>query len=195
MLTLKNLESFMQLLHSVEKVKRVARLPDATEYSNTAAHSFQLALLAWYIVSSEKLELNLEKILTYALAHDLVEAYSGDTFAFDTEGQVSKKEREAEALMRIENEFPEYPQLINTIHEYELRENPESIFVYALDKLIDPLNSSMETTQSIWKDHSISQKQMHEYKDTKIAPSPLIAKYWNELTQKLSDNKAFFFND
>lgn len=193
MLTLKNLESFMRLLHAAQNVKRIARIPNEKQYSNTGEHTFELALLAWYICSSEKLDLDIEKVLQYALAHDIVESYSGDTPVFDVEGQKTKAAREADALVRIENEFPEFPHLTQTIHEYERRDTPESVFVYALDKLIDPLDASMETTQSIWKDNNMTYEQLRAYKDQKIALSPVIQKYWEELSTKLNDNKDFFF--
>jgi putative hydrolases of HD superfamily len=194
MISLQNLESFMHLLHKVENVERVARIPDEKEYRSTAEHSFELALLAWYVASSQKLDLDLGKVLRYALAHDVIEAYSGDTPAFDPEQQKTKVLREAEALQRIEKEFPEFSDISATIHEYEERNTPESKFVYALDKLIDPLNASMETTQSIWKEMDVSYAQFLEYKSSKIAHSPDVEIFWNQLKEKLELKKDFFFN-
>jgi len=195
MLTLQNLGAFMSLLHATQRVKRVSRLPDEKEFRNTGEHTFELALLAWYICSAEKLELNIEKVLKYALAHDIVEAYSGDTPISNLEGQKTKADRESAALVRIEQEFPEFRELTKTIHEYEKRDNPESKFVYALDKLIDPLDASMETSQSIWKDIGMSFAKLRNYKDPKVALSPQVEGYWNELMQKLTFKKEFFFHD
>ena len=185
----------MALLHAAQRIKRISRLPDEKEFRNTGEHTFELALLAWYICSSEKLELNIEKVIKYALAHDIIEGYSGDTPIFDTEGQKTKAAREEAALLRIEKEFPEFPEFTQTIHEYEKRDNAESRFVYALDKLIDPLDASMETTQSIWKDMNMSYSQLRNYKDTKVAHSPEVEVYWKELVQKLTDKKDFFFHE
>jgi putative hydrolases of HD superfamily len=193
MLTLEHLEGFMRLLHAAQRVKRVARIPNEKENRNTAEHTFELALLAWYIVSSQKLDLDLSKVLSYALAHDLIEAYSGDTYAFDTESQKTKAAREAAALSRIESEFPEFEELTQTIHAYEVREDRESKFVYALDKLIDPLNAGMETEQSIWKDLNVSYDQFYTYKDAKISNSPEVRVFWVALCEKLTNNKDFFF--
>jgi len=183
----------MRLLHAAQRVKRVARIPNEKENRNAAEHTFELALLAWYIVSSQKLDLDLEKVLSYALAHDLIEAYSGDTYAFDTESQKTKAAREAAALARIESEFPEFEELTETIHAYEAREDKESKFVYALDKLIDPLNAGMETEQSIWKDLNVSYDQFYAYKDAKISNSPEVRVFWVALCEKLNSNKDFFF--
>jgi putative hydrolase of HD superfamily len=185
----------MSLLHAAQRIKRISRLPDEKEFRNTGEHTFELALLAWYICSSEKLPLNIEKVLKYALAHDIIEGYSGDTPIFDIEGQKTKAAREAAALLRIEEEFPEFQEFTETIHEYEKRDNPESKFVYALDKLIDPLDASMETTQSIWKDMNMSYTELRNYKDHKIAISPEIEPYWTELMEKITAKKEFFFHE
>src|SRR6185369_10253674 len=144
---LEDLEQFVRLLHEVERVRRVARRPDEKQMTSTADHSFELAMVCWYIASTHKLDVEYAKVLKYALAHDLVEAYAGDTPNHDQEARKTKAGREAEALRRLEEEFGEFPDLLETIHEYELRETPEAKLVYAADKLIDPLTAGMETTQ------------------------------------------------
>lgn len=192
--SLEKLEKFVRLLHEVQRVKRVARRPDESEMTSTAEHTFELAMTCWYVVAIHKLELDLEKVLSYALAHDLIEAYAGDTPVYDEEGQKTKAKREADALARIESEFPEFGELVYTIHEYEKRETPESKFVYAVDKLIDPLNSSMEETQSIWKDYDVSFTQLMEYKTPKIAQSQAVVPYWDLLVKKIQTRQDFFFD-
>lgn len=191
---IENLEKFMNLLHEVERVKRVARRPNEKEVTNTAEHTFELALLCWYIVSVQKLNLNLEKVLKYALAHDIIEAYAGDTPIHDEEAKMTKATREAAALAQIEHEFSEFTDLLLTIHEYECRDNPESQFVYATDKLVDPINISMEKTQSMWKEYNISWDTLIKNKTEKIALSTVIQTYWNQLIKKLESRKSFFFD-
>lgn len=195
MLTLSDLESFMRLLHATQNTERRGRIPDEQKWRNTAEHTFELAMLAWYVASVQKLPLDLKKVLSYALAHDIIEAYAGDTPITDAEASKTKAAREEAALERIEKEFPEFEELTNVIHAYERREDAESRFVYALDKLVDPLNASMEETQSIWKDLNMTYEQMRAYKDPKIACCDDVVPFWNELTQKLTSKKGFFFHE
>jgi putative hydrolase of HD superfamily len=195
MSSLEQLEDFVRFLHAVQRFKRIARRPDEKERTNTAEHTFMLAMVCWYIASANKLKLDYHKILKYALAHDVIEAYSGDTPAYDVEGQKTKTAREAAAVEKIKQEFPEFSELTATIHEYEERATPEAKFVYATDKLVDPLDASMETTQSIWKDTGVSWETLISYKTPKIAASDAVVPYWNELVKKLEDKKDFFFND
>lgn len=193
--SLKDLEKLVTLLHEVERVKRVARRPDEREATNTAEHSFELVVLCWYIATVNKLDLNLEKVLKYAIAHDIVEAYAGDTPIHDEEAKKTKVERESRALERLEKEFPEFPELINILHEYERKDLPEARFVYAADKLIDPLNISMETKQSLWKEHDISFDTLIKHKKDKISYNDTILEYWNKLIKKIEAKKEFFFHN
>lgn len=82
--------------------------------------------------------LDLGKVSQYALVHDLVEAYAGDTTIWaSVEEHASKAEREEEALRLIEERFGRrFPWIDQTIKKYELFDEPESCFVYALDKII-----------------------------------------------------------
>ncbi len=191
---LENLEKLARLMHNVERVKRVARRPDEQEWTNTAEHTFELAMMCWYIVTLHKLDFNMEKVFKYALAHDIVEVYAGDTPVFDDEALKTKHEREAAALERLEKEFPEFSDFTALIHEYEARETPEARFVYATDKLLDPLNSSMETTQSIWKDVNMSLEKVVEVKRGKVTLHDVIAAYWVKLLAKIEARKEFFFH-
>ncbi|HUO50298.1 MAG TPA: HD domain-containing protein [Candidatus Paceibacterota bacterium] len=184
----------MRLLHDVERVKRVARRPDEREMTNTAEHTFELALVCWYIIAVNKLNLDLEKVLRYALAHDVIEAYAGDTPAYDKEMQKTKAAREHAALERIEKEFPEFQDFTSVIHEYESRATPEARFVYATDKIVDPVNASMEETQSIWKEFNISLETLVAHKNPKVALSEHVVPLWDELVRKLETKRGFFFH-
>lgn len=191
---LEGLEKFMRLLHGVRKIKRADKHPNETTRINTAEHTFEVALACWYIAGTNNLALNFEKILKYALAHDIIEGYAGDTPMFDTEAQKTKASREIAALERVSEEFPEFPDLIETIHEYESRKTSEARFVYAVDKLVDPVNAGMEEILSIWKEVGMSRETLVNYKKDKIAQSEIVVPYWNALLEKLDSKKEFFFD-
>ena len=195
MVSLEQLENFMRLLHAAQNVERVARIPNETKWRSTAEHTFELAMFCWYLSSANKLELDQGKILKYALAHDIVEAYAGDTPVYDTEGRKSKDDREKRALQKIQDDLGEFPELIETIETYESQLDPESKFVYAADKLIDPLNYSMDTRSSIWKEKGMTYSQVRNYKDSKVAQSKDVEHYWHALCAKIESKKDFFFNE
>lgn len=54
--------------------------------------------------------------------------------------QILKEQREHEAMERIRTEFPQAHPLWSRVEEYEKREDEESKFVYALDKVLPVIN-------------------------------------------------------
>lgn len=103
---------------------------------NDIEHSLTVALLCWYIHDRHKVDLDISKILKYALTHDFVERYAGDvnTYASDAARQQKIKD-EAVALARLSTEFSEFPDLISSMNDYESRQDEEALFVWTVDKM------------------------------------------------------------
>ena len=192
MSSLESLLQFVHFTHLTHKVERVARIPGETRYANTVEHSYQLTLLAWYLIEKERLPLNKDLVIKYALVHDLVETYAGDTYAHGTEGKDSKVQREHEAQKRIAVEFPEFKDLHTYIEAYELKQDPESRFVYALDKLIDPVNIYLENGK-LWHEKKVTLQEVLDYKTEKIAVDPTVSKYFTELVVLFREKEDILF--
>ncbi|MEI6887489.1 MAG: HD domain-containing protein, partial [bacterium] len=154
---LTKLLSFTKFTHSFQKIERRIFATGLNRNENDLEHSGQLALVAWYFIDSSKLKLNTEKVIKYALAHDLVETYAGDTYFYskDKKIQESKVQREKNALVRIKKEFPDFKEIEKIITKYEEKSDPESRFVYALDKIIPVLNIYLDEGRS-WKRDNVS---------------------------------------
>jgi len=112
---------FVNFTHEFREVIRVARSPYAKRFENDTEHSYQLAMVAWFLVEQDKLNLNKELCFMYALAHDLVEIYAGDTFCFDKNKVSSQHQRERQALIKIKKRFPKFKNLSKTIQDYKQR--------------------------------------------------------------------------
>jgi putative hydrolase of HD superfamily len=76
---LSELLNFSKILNAFQKVERVVRVPQSEKRENDVEHSYQLAMLAWYLADSNGLSLDKNLLLRYALVHDFVEVYAGDT--------------------------------------------------------------------------------------------------------------------
>ena len=87
------------------------------------------------------------KIAQYALVHDLVEGYAGDTPNFhsqNTELLKEKEKKEQAALDRIAEEFEDsFPWILDAIRKYEKLEEPEARFVKAIDKLMPKITNML----------------------------------------------------
>ena len=128
--------------------------------------------------------------------HDLVEVYAGDTYFYSTdEAHVAgKHEREEDARQRIEKEFPEFADLHIVISEYEKRKDPESRFVYALDKIQPVVNIYLDNGR-LWKERHVTLAMLIEKKKDKVLLSPEIEEYFNELVVILKEKEAELFLD
>lgn len=103
---------------------------------NDIEHSFTVALLCWYIHDRYEIDLDIAKILKYALAHDFVERYAGDVNTYaSVEDRQQKVKDEAAALVRLSTEFSAFPDLVSKMSDYELRHDEESLFVWTVDKM------------------------------------------------------------
>ena len=183
---------FVNFTHEFREVVRIARSPNSKRYENDAEHSYQLAMVAWFLIEQDKLKLNKKKCLMYTLSHDLVEIYAGDTYIFDKKKVSTQRKREKEALRKIKKRFPSFKSLIKVIEGYEKRKDAESRFVYALDKIITPIQIYLEDGK-LWHQHKISYDQVIKHKNTKILVSKNVNKYWQELLQEFTKNKKKLF--
>jgi 5'-deoxynucleotidase YfbR-like HD superfamily hydrolase len=118
-------------------VNRITYHPDGITPESDTDHTVMLGLAACALADGTGLDVGL--VAQYALVHDLVEVYAGDTAtlrALPEREKASKREREEEAFWRIEREFTALPWLAQTIAAYEGLTSPEARFVKALDKLL-----------------------------------------------------------
>ena len=128
----------------------------------------------------------------YALAHDLVEVYAGDTYIYDNNRKFSKEKREKEAIIKIRKRFANFKNLIKVIEKYERKEDEESKFIYALDKIIPPLQIYLEDGK-LWHEKKVSLVDVFKNKNKKIALSVPLKVYWDELSRLLIRNKKKLF--
>lgn len=139
----KRIYRFFEFLDAFRQIERIIYVDREKNKENDVEHSYQLAMMGWYIAQTENLDMNMDRIIRYALVHDLVEVHAGDTLPFTRgqDGDVLKQANEAAALERIKREFHEFPELTQWIELYEHKRDEESRFVYALDKMIATMNN------------------------------------------------------
>ena len=137
------LEFYQKLLIQYMKFRRDMPFPTESERDETdGEHAFTLAMIALSL--NERLRRNLDsgKIAKYALIHDLVEVHAGDTSVKAPEDEhVLKETREIEAYQKIKEDFATtFPWVHEMIAAYEEKSDPESKFVYIVDKYAGALS-------------------------------------------------------
>lgn len=171
-----------KLLAQFNQVERVAHRDHLGKFvrENDTEHSYNLAITAWFLAEWFP-ELDKNKVIAYALIHDLVEVYAGDTYIYGTEEELnSKAEREAESLKRLEEEWADFKDMTTAIADYETKETPEARFVYALDKLMPVMLIYIHNGYS-WKENNVTVKMLHDAKHDKVKLSPEILPYFEQL--------------
>ncbi len=124
-----------ELLAQMAQIKRGTKLPNG-EFEPDSHHAFSLALIAYQVCASENLQLDTEKVVLYALAHDLLEIITGDedTLHATPDQLADKQSREQQALTEFDTVFARYPALRQAMYDYEKLDTPEAATVFVLDK-------------------------------------------------------------
>jgi len=191
---LQKLLGFAKILNEFQRVERVIRVKDNERFENDVEHSYDLAMLSWYILTTMETVLDRDRVIRYALIHDFLEVYAGDTYNFSTDAAhvASKHEREAAAVIKLRETVSEFTELHEAIDAYEKRDDAESRFVYALDK-IDPIIQTYLDDGRIWKEKNITLGMVYENKKDKVALSPEIKAYFDEFMMLLRKEEASLF--
>lgn len=121
------------------QVDRVTYHPDRITPESDTDHTVMLALIAPAFAAEFLPQLDAGEVTQFALVHDLVEAYAGDTPTLKINGEQlqEKKLREEAAANRIYNQFKDtLPWVPSMIREYERQRSPEARYVKAMDKIL-----------------------------------------------------------
>lgn len=183
-------QAFLLQFRSVERVIH-QKHKDAQVHENDVEHSYSLAMIAWFLAGNFP-ELDKNRLIQYALVHDLVEVYAGDTYIFADKALLeSKQQREQEALEKIAAEWTDFPDMTLTIEKYETMSDPEAKFIYALDK-ITPIMMNVINNGYTWQNEAIDLEQLHANKVGKVSRSPEIESYYKQLYDFLKANQHLF---
>lgn len=158
------LEKQLRFIVEIDKVKNIFRqtyLADGKRKENDAEHSWHLALSAVLLKEHMKEETDLTKVMIMVLIHDLVEIDAGDTYAYDTEGAATKREREVRAAERIFALLPEdqgsyFRALWDEFEEYE---TADAKFAHLLDNF-QPLLLNDASGGKSWSEHGVCKSQV-----------------------------------
>lgn len=153
--------SFILELDKIKQITRQTYLCDGSRKENDAEHSWHLALMCFVLADYANEPIDVLKTMKMVLLHDVIEIDAGDTYAYDTEGNKTKRERELKAADRIfgllpEGQAEEYRGLWD---EFEAMETAESKFANMLDK-VQPLLLNNASGGRSWEEHGVKLSQV-----------------------------------
>ena len=88
---LSQIVEFCKLIDKEKFVQRRTYLSDGERLENDAEHAWHMAVMAILLSDYSNEKVDVLKVVSLLLVHDLVEIYAGDTFAYDEE--VKKTQR------------------------------------------------------------------------------------------------------
>lgn len=156
----------MEFIIELDKMKTIFRkthIIGEDRNEDDAQHSWHISIMAMILSEYANEEIDLLKSIKMLLAHDLVEIYAGDTFCYDEQGNIDKKEREIAAAEKIFGilDHEKAEELRSLWDEFEEMKTPESIFANAMDRL-QPMLSNYKNNGGTWKDFDVSKSDIYK---------------------------------
>ena len=164
LVSMDRLKQQLSFLMEIDKQKEIIRqtyLADGSRKETDAEHAWHLAIMCMVLSEYANEPIDVAKTVMMLLTHDLVEIDAGDTYAYDTEGNKSKRERELKAADRIYGLLPDEQRdyLRALWDEFEAMETPEAKFANAMDK-IQPIFLTDQAGGKSWIEHGVRESQI-----------------------------------
>ena len=156
-------------------IYRQTLLADKSRRETDAEHSWHMAVMAYLLREYANEQVDISRVMLMCLIHDLVEIDAGDTYAYDTENQKTRKEREDKAKDRIFSLLPDEQKAEFTalFEEFETNETAEARFAHAMDNL-QPLLLNNSNDGKDWRKHSVCAEQVYRrHTQTKLGSEVL----------------------
>ena len=183
------LEQQIAFLLEIDKVKHIYRqnyLADGKRHENDAEHSWHIAVMAILLKEYAHEEVDVFKVMTMVLIHDLVEIDAGDTYAYDTEGAKTKREREEQAANRIFGLLPKdqgeyFRRLWDEFEEYKTE---DAKYAHLLDNF-QPFLLNDASKGVSWVEHAVKKEQIYKRNEKMCETSETI---WEYMKRVIDEN-------
>lgn len=153
--------TFIQEIDKLKKISRQSYITDGSRKENDAEHSWHLAMMAMLLSEHASQKVDVLKVMSMVLIHDIVEIDAGDTYAYDIEGNATKREREEKAADRLFGLLPKDQTVYvrELWEEFEKQETAEAKFARALD-CMQPIMLNAASNGKAWQEHEVRLSQI-----------------------------------
>ena len=144
-----------------KNILRQTRLSDGTTHENDADHAWHMALMCILLSEYANEKIDVLHTVSMILIHDVVEIDAGDTYAYDAQGNSTRREREEKAADRLYSLLPDdqRDKLRALWEEFEEGKTPEARFARALDN-VQPAMLNNATDGIEWVNHGVRLSQI-----------------------------------
>lgn len=161
---MERLHKQMQFLAEIDKLKTITRqsyLCDASRKEGDAEHSWHLAMFCLVLSEYANAPIDVLRVMSMVLIHDIVEIDAGDTYAYDTEGRKTQRQREEKAADRLFGLLPQEQgeHFRELWEEFEAQQTMEAKFARTLD-CIQPIMLNACSDGKAWMEHEVALSQI-----------------------------------
>jgi putative hydrolase of HD superfamily len=168
--------AFCLELDRVKDIFRRNTLADGSRHEGDAEHQWHVAVMAMILAEYADEPVDVTRVLTMLLLHDVVEIDAGDTFLYDTAARAAAVDKERAAADRIFGLLPDdqRDQYRALWDEFEAKESPDARFAGALDRL-QPMLLNAAGGGAGWRDNGVVASQVAGNAATIAAASSTLA--------------------
>ena len=178
------IEKQFEFLKEIDKEKNIFRqtyLADGMRKENDAEHAWHMALFVMVLSEYANEDIDVLKTMKIVLIHDLIEIYAGDTYAYDSKGNESKRGRELAAADRLFSILPkdQAEEFRALWDEFEENITPEARFANTMDKIQTLMLNNASEGRS-WEEHGVHASQVYGRNEKTHLGSEELWKYADE---------------
>ena len=154
---------FLIQIDRMKNIERQTLISDGSRRETDAEHSWHIAVMAFLLKEYAVEPIDVDRVVRMLLVHDLVEVYAGDTFCYDVQGNLDKREREEEAADRLFSMLPDdqRDEIRALFEEFDRMDTPDSRYAASLDRLQPIINNHL-TNGHTWRKGHVNSKQVFE---------------------------------
>ncbi len=148
---------FLLESHRLTGIVRLNRLLDGSRGESSAEHSWHLALTATILAGEHAPGVDLSRVLSMLVIHDLVEVEAGDVPIYDEQSRLDIVAVEERAAVALFGRLPaaQGGELLALWHEFEDAVTDEARFARAIDRL-QPLLLHWASDGAAWAQRGVT---------------------------------------
>ena len=151
---------FLLAVDALKRVARASRIVGGTRRENSAEHSWHVALFARVLAEHANAAVDVDRVTTMMLVHDIVEVDVGDVPLHGPQDP-DRHARESAAAKRLFGLLPaDQGETLEALwHEFESGQGIDARFARALDRL-QPMLLNAATDGGTWPEFEVTRAQL-----------------------------------
>ncbi|GAC1524997.1 MAG: HD domain-containing protein [Chloroflexota bacterium] len=183
------LVTFLETIDRLKSVYRSTYIPGTDRHENDAEHTWHMALFALLLCADVDLPMDRSRMFELVLVHDLVEIIAGDTPAYDVQGRIDAREREARAAEELFRPLP--PDVRDRLHaawrEFEDGDTPEAVYARAMDRL-QGFSQNVFSGGRAWRERGVTEEMTRRRNQVVMDLHPALAMVCDLLYERATGN-------